>query len=270
MGKISGSWTPPPKLENKMHVLSNKTDNVQNIYNYSQYEYLEQTVEIIDRTNDIMYEHVYDNYINILTEIAKIFDKEFIFSSIDIGLILVNKVNVQIYMYFKNARFKLLTYSNDYKQINSNKKLMDILDELNNKGLGLYASINNRIPSNIYISSYDNWEIVKEEYGGQTMSNNKHIIKISLEEAYSSIMDFYDTIAKKLGITPDDKIRYDCKHINISTDIQNKIFEFYKNEKNVENSEAAMYWLAYGPKAFEEMDELTVEVTDEFIVKEVA
>ena len=58
-------------FEDKIRIVDNSITDIENIYDYSLYEYYGMSVSFLDRENHIMYPYVYDNYINVMKKIAK-------------------------------------------------------------------------------------------------------------------------------------------------------------------------------------------------------
>jgi len=97
-------------------------------------------------------------------------------------------------------------------------------------------------------------------------------MKITLKNSKDiGIYELYDTVAKELGYdvnNPD--IHYDCRKINVARNIEENIYEHYKETSENKDSpdiEAAitMALLLYGPKSNQELSDDEVEVEDGFI-----
>lgn len=71
-------------------------------------------------------------------------------------------------------------------------------------------------------------------------------IKTQISGGYGTIPVLYDRIAQSLGL-PTDKAHYDCTKIEVSCEIQDQVFSYYKKEK-IPPEMISMWWLNYGPK----------------------
>lgn len=148
-------------FKGEIRIVDNFTTNIENIYDYSFYEYYGMSVSFLDRENHIMYPYVYDNYINVMKKIAKEIDDIIMCEKIDIGLLLINNKNVRIYMYFKKAKTPLIRFMNKGYTI-MNDRLVDKLTSLNEQnGLQLHASVKNYQRENLFVSSLSDWELIE-------------------------------------------------------------------------------------------------------------
>lgn len=91
------------------------------------------------------------------------------------------------------------------------------------------------------------------------------------------IMGLYDAIAAALGYDiSDESIRYDCRKVCISENIQKMLYETYEAQNPqafIENSELAAFeaarrFLLYGPKADPSLPDNTVRTEDGFVFYE--
>lgn len=148
-------------FEDKIRIIDNSMINIENIYDYSFYEYYGMSVSLIDRENHIMYPYVYDNYINMMKNIVKEIDDIIMCDKIDIGLLLINKTNMRVYMHFKKAKIPPVQFKNKDNAV-MNKRLVEKLTLLNEQaGLQLYASIKNFQRESLFISSASDWELIE-------------------------------------------------------------------------------------------------------------
>ena len=94
------------------------------------------------------------------------------------------------------------------------------------------------------------------------------------ETSKCGLSEFYDKVAREIGYISVDNLVYDCRHINISNDIQDNFFAYYKEiarEKdphisdNEINTGTCMLLAMAGPKVDAELKENTIEVFDGFI-----
>ena len=148
-------------FDDKIRIVDNSITDIENIYDYSLYEYYGIPISFLDRENHIMYPYVYDNYINVMKKIAKEIDDIIMCEKIDIGLLLINNKNVRIYMYFKKAKTPLIRFMNKGYTI-MNDRLVDKLTSLNEQdGLQLHASVKNYQRDNLFVSSLSDWELIE-------------------------------------------------------------------------------------------------------------
>ena len=97
-------------------------------------------------------------------------------------------------------------------------------------------------------------------------------MKIKVPHRLYGITELYDTVARIMGCDNVDDLRYDCREINVATNIQDNFFRHYR-EDNIEMSESdfkmnmAMLLLNYGPKTDEALLDYEVEVFKGFIME---
>lgn len=92
-------------------------------------------------------------------------------------------------------------------------------------------------------------------------------MKITLEpKAYEgiSITQFYEYVARKANLKLEGNYTFDCRKINVSKDIQDALFK-YMEASGYSQETICMMWCVYGPKAFEEFPDNTVELLDGFV-----
>lgn len=90
------------------------------------------------------------------------------------------------------------------------------------------------------------------------------ILKMTEEECKVSVVTFFDNVARGLGLEPDEVQSYDCTKIEISSDIQSAIFDYYKQD-GYEPDSLGRIWVCYGPKVNDTLEERTVVVQKGFI-----
>ncbi len=110
-----------------------------------------------------------------------------------------------------------------------------------------------------------------ENHYGKTFKLEREML------AGRDIMGLYDAIAAALGYDiSDESIRYDCRKVCISENIQKMLYETYETENPqafIENSEQAAFEVArllllYGPKADPSLPDNTVRTEDGFVFYE--
>lgn len=79
-----------------------------------------------------------------------------------------------------------------------------------------------------------------------------------------SITEFYEYVARKANLTVEGDYTFDCRKINVSKDIQEALFKTMEVNGNSQET-ICMIWCVYGPKAYEEFPNNTVEVLDGFV-----
>ena len=95
-------------------------------------------------------------------------------------------------------------------------------------------------------------------------------MKVIVPERNYSITGLYDMVATIMGYRDVSTLHYDCREINVASNIQEGFFDYYK-EQNPELSETelkmgvSMILLNYGPKTNEALKDYEVEVLDGFI-----
>lgn len=108
-------------------------------------------------------------------------------------------------------------------------------------------------------------------YGNEV--SRQMIIKISNKPC--GLTEFYDEVAREMGIKPTSETKYDCTKVNVAADIQDGFYEYYLElvkEKDIyanENEARAGITILLamsGPKVDETLKANEVEVFDGFIV----
>lgn len=92
-------------------------------------------------------------------------------------------------------------------------------------------------------------------------------IKLNKRLSHFSISQVYQNAADRLGITVADDEVFDCTKITVSKEIQEEIFQYYK-EHNYDAENIGMLWVCVGPKTDDNLGEYEMEVSDGWIVKE--
>lgn len=90
------------------------------------------------------------------------------------------------------------------------------------------------------------------------------IITLTREEIYCNLNDFY----KNVGLHIKDDIMgymFDCRHIDVSNEIQDTFFEYYKTEWNLNDGDIAMGLAIGGPKVNKNLTGYEIEVDDRFM-----
>lgn len=97
-------------------------------------------------------------------------------------------------------------------------------------------------------------------------------MKLFIPNKNYSLIDLYNTVATTMGFNA-DLCRYDCRKIEIASNLQDCIYRYYiyentdKPETEVELAVTMMLALS-GPKVNKQLQNNQVEIYDGFIVKE--
>lgn len=87
-------------------------------------------------------------------------------------------------------------------------------------------------------------------------------LKLTQDEAYTSITGLYETIARKLNIVKPNA--FECRKVRVGENIMNRCREFCMEQKGIDRLEFNMAWLQFGPKAM--LDDDLVECDDGWYV----
>ena len=85
--------------------------------------------------------------------------------------------------------------------------------------------------------------------------------RIKVSGTKTSIGTLYDVIAVAMNLPVNDDARYDCSKVNVAKNIQENVFEYYKDSGMNEES-VCMLWLCYGPKAVDYLADDEVELKE--------
>lgn len=89
--------------------------------------------------------------------------------------------------------------------------------------------------------------------------------KLTKEECDCDVVDFYDNVARHIGYSEVENLKYDCRYICVSTKIMESVVNHYVNKMNITRGQAELIWLHYGPKANIDSDDYCVRIDDKFI-----
>lgn len=95
-------------------------------------------------------------------------------------------------------------------------------------------------------------------------------MKMEMEVKPYDLNDFYNEVATKLGCTDTSKANYNCTKLNISSEIQQGFYDYYKSiNPNLSEKEITMgvtlILLDKGPKVDKALKPNEIEVFDGFI-----
>ena len=100
-------------------------------------------------------------------------------------------------------------------------------------------------------------------------------MKIQISNKPCSLTEFYDNVAREIGIKPTSKTQYDCTKINVADNIQDGFYEYYlaltKAKEIYPNANDARVGITIllamsGPKVDSTLKANEVEIFDGFIV----
>ena len=99
-------------------------------------------------------------------------------------------------------------------------------------------------------------------------------MKILIPNKAYGLMEFYDAVAREIGIEPTSETKYDCRKVNISVSIQDGFYEYYSTlareteptlSENDIKAGTTMLLAMSGPKVDADLKGNEVEVFDGFI-----
>ena len=65
------------------------------------------------------------------------------------------------------------------------------------------------------------------------------LVKLSESDYFCGLQECYENIARKAGYLPKDISRYDCRHVNVSKNIQDAWYAYYKDQAKASNPDRA-------------------------------
>ena len=98
---------------------------------------------------------------------------------------------------------------------------------------------------------------------------------ITISNKPCGLAEFYDEVAREMGIKPTSKTQYDCTKLNVAANIQDDFYEYYlalikANDIYANENEAragiTILLAMSGPKVNTDLKANEVEVFDGFIV----
>ena len=92
-------------------------------------------------------------------------------------------------------------------------------------------------------------------------------IKLTQEQFKTDLVSFYRNVAMELGYEETESTKYDCREINVASNIQDAWFEYYKETYKAETWEVAMLLACSGAKVDKELSDNEVEIFDGFITE---
>ena len=90
-------------------------------------------------------------------------------------------------------------------------------------------------------------------------------ITLTQEQFKTDLGSFYRNVATELGYEETENTKYDCREINVASNIQDSWFDYYKETYNAQNWEIAMLLACSGAKVDNELADNEVEIFDGFI-----
>lgn len=90
-------------------------------------------------------------------------------------------------------------------------------------------------------------------------------ICVKLPELGCSIPQLYKLIADIKGIKYEDIKSFDPSKVYVSKDIMNLMLDYMEKVEGIDEAEAGMTWVCYGPKMNVTLTETEIEIEDGFI-----
>lgn len=99
-------------------------------------------------------------------------------------------------------------------------------------------------------------------------------MKLTIKSMPCSLTEFYDTVATEMGYTDTSNLNYDCREVNIASNIQDDFYNYYigitrETDSTVSEHDArvgtTMLLAMCGPKVDENLKANEVEVFEGFI-----
>lgn len=99
-------------------------------------------------------------------------------------------------------------------------------------------------------------------------------MKMTMENKSYSIVGLFDAVATEMGYLIPDKLKYDCRHINVASNIQDGFYDYYTTLAREEDPNASetdirisitMLLAIAGPKVDASLEDNEVEVFEGFI-----
>lgn len=88
------------------------------------------------------------------------------------------------------------------------------------------------------------------------------------KECYCSLDNFYEKVAKKMGVAVTDTNVFDCRKICVTKAVQDELRAYYYNEECLSNFQILALFLNAGPKAnIQISNQYIVEVENGFVIK---
>lgn len=100
-------------------------------------------------------------------------------------------------------------------------------------------------------------------------------MKVSIVNKPCGLAEFYDEVAREMGIKPTSETKYDCTKVNVAANIQDGFYDYYlaltkANDIYAHENEAragiTILLAMSGPKVNADLKANEVEVFDGFIV----
>lgn len=80
------------------------------------------------------------------------------------------------------------------------------------------------------------------------------------KDCYCSLNNFYEKVAKKMGIAITDDIIFDCRKICVTKAVQDELWAYYYNEECLSNFQISALFLHAGPKA-------NIQIPNQYIIE---
>ena len=93
-------------------------------------------------------------------------------------------------------------------------------------------------------------------------------MRVNVYVKSTNIPKLYDCIAIAMGYNLNQVQSYDCKKVEVSSNIVHAVMDWYKSNYADYKVSFGMEWVCFGPKENKELPDNTVEVHDGFITLE--
>ncbi len=103
------------------------------------------------------------------------------------------------------------------------------------------------------------------------------IIEVKLDDLKEGMAKAYENFAKRAGFKVTEETRFDCRYIEVSKEIDEYFWKYYKEQAYEENPNAdekevrmtiAMLMLQYGAKRNEELKPWTIKIEEGYVIND--
>ncbi len=98
------------------------------------------------------------------------------------------------------------------------------------------------------------------------MEEKQRRYRLSEQDCFCSLPDFYRNVISKMGLTETDDTMYDCRKICITKEAQEKLMSYYTEVEEYTKFDISALILCYGPKAnLEDENKFACAVEEGFV-----
>ena len=99
-------------------------------------------------------------------------------------------------------------------------------------------------------------------------------MKIKIAPRKCGVVELFDGVAREMGYKNASELNYDCRHINVAFNVQNRLYQYYTSlimdeDSTITGEDAGMkanlLLLNYGPKVDKNLTDDEVEIFEGFI-----